>query len=91
MAKQWYEHLIRVLGHEDILKEIRVKVEFEPIFTEIYDGLVDAVGKLQNIVNIPDEKKLELLNLEEFKNDIVDRPEIEPEQEGNISSSKTAV
>ena len=91
LAKQWYEHLIKVLGHEDILEEIRVKVEFEQIFTESYDDLVDAVGKLQNIVNISDEKKLELLNLEEAKNDIEDRPEVDSEQEGKAASSKTAV
>ena len=87
-GKAVVEPLIRRMGHEDILQEIRVKVEFEPIFTESYDDLVDAVGKLQNIVNISDEKKLELLNLEEAKNDIEDRPEIEPEQEVKTSSGK---
>jgi len=90
LGKQWYEPNVKKLGHENILEQIRIKVEFEPRFIESYDDRVDAVGKIQNIVNISDEKKLELLNLEEAKNDIQSRPEVSEEQEGNASTGTSA-
>ncbi|KKL06858.1 hypothetical protein LCGC14_2591860, partial [marine sediment metagenome] len=57
------------------LDDVRVKAEFEPIFMESWDDLVDAVIKLDQVLPLPDDKKLELLNLEEFKDDLVVKEE----------------
>ena len=41
-----------------------------------YDDTACVLCQLQNIVNIQDEKNLELLNLEEMKNNIMYRSEV---------------
>ncbi len=75
ISKQWYQRVLEKMGHVDILDDVRVKAEFEPIFMESWDDLVDAVIKLDQVLPLPDDKKLELLNLEEFKDDLVVKEE----------------
>ena len=61
------------------------------------NGISNLTDELTNpLVHISHWIKLELLNLEEAKNDIQQRPEITPEQEsktsgGLVSSAKTAI
>ncbi len=74
IGPQWYERNLIALGHEDILKEVRVKPEFEPIFIENWMDMIEAVTRLRDLFpGLPDEKLLELLKLEEFENDLKER------------------
>ena len=59
------------MGHGDILDDIRVKAEFEPIIIEAWDDKVEAISKLRLLLPaLSDEQILELLGLEEMKDDI---------------------
>jgi len=71
IGPQWYERNLKALGHEKILDEIRIKPEFEPIFVENWEDMIEGVIKLKGLFpGLPDEKLLEMLKLEEFENDI---------------------
>ncbi len=73
IGPQWYERNLIALGHEEILKEIRVKPEFEPIFVENWEDMIEGVIKLRGLFpGLPDERLLEMLKLEEFENDLKD-------------------
>ena len=90
--RQWYERNIRKLGHEDILEHVKVKTEFEPIFIESWDDMVESAKKLQEILpGIPVDVLLNILNLEEFKDDIItaveeEKAEIEEEKEQQMQN-----
>ena len=72
LGRQWYERNLKKLGHEDILEHVKIKVEFEPIFIESWDDMVEAAAKLKDILpGIPIEVLLNVLNLEEFKDEII--------------------
>ena len=71
LQKQWYEVNLKKLNYGDILDEVRVKAEFEPIIIEAWDDKVEAIAKLKAIVPINDEQTLELLGLEELKDDVI--------------------
>ena len=76
ISSQWYERNMRSMGMGDLLKTIKVKAEFEAIQVESWFDLVDAVTRLKMVLpNLPDDKILELLNLEEIKDDLEDMPE----------------
>ena len=77
LQKQWYEKNLKKLNYGDILKEVRVKAEFEPIIIEAWDDKVDAITKLVNILPLSDDQKLDLLGLEELKDDIAKNPQLE--------------
>ncbi len=77
ISRQWYERNLTKLNYADVLKNIRVKTEFEPIFTESWDDLVDGVLKLKQAIPLPDDKTLDLLNLEELKDDVAKNPQLE--------------
>ena len=85
LSRQWYETNIRKLGYDDLLKDIRVKVEFEPIFTESWDDLVDGVLKLKQAIPIPTENTLDLLNLEELKDDVAKATDDKTDEKDEIS------
>ncbi len=71
VGPQWYERNLKALGHEKILDDIRVKPEFEPIFVENWEDMIEGVIKLKGLFpGLPDERLLEILKLEEFENDI---------------------
>ena len=76
ISSQWYERNMRHMGMGDLLKVIRVKAEFEAVQVESWFDLVDAVMRLKTVLpNLPDDKILELLNLEEVKDDLEEMPE----------------
>ena len=89
ISKQWYERNIEKLGYTDLLKEVRVTAEFEPIFMESWDDLVDAVIKLDQVLPLPLDKKAELLNLEEMKDDLVDKEVEEDKEQKQIMQAST--
>lgn len=71
ISKQWYEANLKKMGHGDILTKVRVKPEFEPIFVESWQDLIEGVERLKTIFpNMPDDILLQLLKLEEFTNDL---------------------
>ncbi len=71
IGPQWYERNLIALGHKEILNEIRVKPEFEPIFVENWMDMIEGVTQLKSLFpGLPDERLLELLKLEEFENDL---------------------
>ncbi|KKL03184.1 hypothetical protein LCGC14_2626240, partial [marine sediment metagenome] len=71
ISEQWYERNLKKLKHEDILKHVRIKAEFEAVTIEAWDDLVEPVQRLITILpNMTDEIKLQLLNLEEIKADL---------------------
>jgi len=70
-SKQWYEKNLKKMGYGDILDEVRVKAEFEPIIIEAWDDKVEAITKLKGIVPLGDEQTLELLGLEELKDEVI--------------------
>ena len=76
ISQQWYERNMRHMGMGDLLKIVRVKAEFEAVQVESWFDLVDAVMRLKTVLpNLPDDKILELLNLEEIKDDLEEMPE----------------
>ena len=76
ISQQWYERNMRHMGMGDLLKVVRVKAEFEAVQVESWFDLVESVMKLKAILpNLPNDKILELLNLEEIKDDLEDMPE----------------
>ena len=76
ISNQWYERNMRHMGMEELLKVVRVKAEFEAVQVESWFDLVESVMKLKVILpNLPNDKVLELLNLEEIKDDLEDMPE----------------
>ena len=76
ISQQWYERNMRHMGMGDLLKIVRVKAEFEAVQVESWFDLVDAVTRLKVVLpNLPDNKILELLNLEEIKDDLEEMPE----------------
>lgn len=77
ISRQWYERNLKKLGYDDILKEVRVKAEFEPIIIEAWDDKVEAITKLKSIVPISDEQTLDLLGLEELKDEVAKNPQLE--------------
>ncbi len=80
IGPQWYERNLKALGHGEILAEIRVKPEFEPIFVENWMDMIEGVQKLKNLFpSLPDERILELLKLEEFENDLKENADNEIE------------
>lgn len=85
ISMQWYERNLKKLGHEKILKHVKVKAEFEPIFIESWDDMVEAAERLKNIFpGLPVEVLLNVLNLEEFKDEIVNNMDQEAAQEAEI-------
>jgi len=56
---------------------------------ESWDDLVDAVIKLDQVLPLPDDKKLELLNLEEFKDDLIVRENEKAEEQKQIMQAST--
>jgi len=73
ISQQWYERNMRYMGMGELLTKVRVKAEFEAIVVESWFDLVDAVLRLKGILpGLPDDKVLELLNLEEIKDDLKD-------------------
>ena len=75
ISVQWYERNMRAMGMEELLKVVRVKAEFESVQVESWFDLVDAVMRLKTVLpNLPDDKILELLNLEEIKDDLEEMP-----------------
>jgi len=71
ISKQWYERNLRKLDHEELLEHVRVKAEFEAISIEQWEDLVEPVQRLITVLpNLPDDLKLQLLNLEELKDDL---------------------
>ena len=69
-SKQWYEKNLKKMNYGDILDDVRISAEFEPIIIEAWDDKVDAVTKLSNVIPLTDEQKLELLGLDEMKDEI---------------------
>ena len=65
------------LGHKKILETVRIKAEFEAIDVRAWDDLVEPVLKLLGIVDMDNDKKMELLNLEQLKDDVRDAPNSE--------------
>lgn len=90
IGPQWYEKNIEKLGKKDILKTVRVKAEFEPIIIEGWDDQVEAVTQLKQILpNAPDDVLIELLNLEEKKDEIMQAPERNVSSNNDIEEEKT--
>tara|TARA_R110002020_G_scaffold8222_3_gene33438 strand:+ start:6057 stop:7532 length:1476 start_codon:yes stop_codon:yes gene_type:complete len=83
ISQQWYERNLRKMGMGEILKQVRVKAEFEPIIVESWYDLVDAVLRVKGIFpHMPDDQLLDLLNLEEFKTELAQAPNptVDPNQ-----------
>jgi len=75
IGSQWYERNLVKLGHEEILEHVRIKPEFETISIEQWEDLVEPVQRLITVLpNLPDDLKLQLLNLEELKDDLEEAP-----------------
>ena len=85
ISRQWYEKNLKKLKYGDILKDIRVKAEFEPIIIEAWDDKVEAVTKLKEIVPITDEQSLDLLGLEELKDEVLKNTDDEVEKKEEMS------
>ena len=76
ISSQWYERNMEHMGMGELLKVVRVKAEFEAVQVESWFDLVESVMKLKVVLpNLPNDKILELLNLEEIKDDLEDMPE----------------
>ena len=90
IGPQWYERNLIALGHEEILSQIRVKPEFEPIFVENWEDMIEGVIKLKGLFpGLPDEKLLEILKLEEFENDLNENAEnIQEQKQELIANAK---
>ena len=94
ISEQWYERNMKMMGMGDLLKTVRVKAEFEHVQVESWFDLVDAVTRLKTVLpNLPDDKILELLNLEEIKDDLEEMPPAQypsqiPQGVPNVSSGK---
>ena len=64
LGEQWYEHNIKLLGHEDILDEVSIEVTYEPIIIESWMDNVAAVTQLKQLIpSIPEDEILRLLDL----------------------------
>ena len=82
VGKQWYEPNLKKLDYADILKEVRVKAEFEPIIIEAWDDKVEAIAKLKALLpSISDEQLLELLGLEELKDEVLKNAKEQDQQQ----------
>jgi hypothetical protein len=77
VEREWYREMIVKKGYQDILKKVTVEAEFEELGIEQWQDLVDSVLKLQGLVEVPLEQKLQLLNLEQMKEEVKD---VKPEQ-----------
>lgn len=63
----WYEHNIKLLGHEDILKIVNVEVAFEPVIIEDWTDNIAALQQLKNLIpSIPEEELLRMADLEDL-------------------------
>ena len=81
VGKQWYEPNLKKLNYENILDEVRVKAEFEPIIIEAWDDKVEAIAKLKALLpSNNDEQILELLGLEELTNEVIKNAKGEDEK-----------
>ena len=81
ISPQWYERNMVKMGMGELLSKVRVKAEFEPIIVESWYDLVDAVMRVKAIFpHMPDNQLLELLNLEEFKQELELAPPMLPQQ-----------
>ena len=95
ISEQWYERNMKQMGMGDLLKTVRVKAEFEHVQVESWFDLVDAVTRLKTVLpNLPDDKILELLNLEEIKDDLEEMPPAQypsqiPQGVPNVSPSSS--
>jgi len=68
VAKQWYEHNLRLM-QPSVLEHIKVEAEFEPMIIESWADNIDALLKLKQLVpTLPDDEILRLADLEELTN-----------------------
>lgn len=90
LGMQWYERNLKKLGHKEILEHVKIKVEFEPIFIESWDDIVESAGKLKAILpGLPIEVLLNILNLEEFKDEIItNMDDAQEEIKGELKEEK---
>lgn len=66
LATQWYERNLAIL-HPQLLNEISIDVEFEPILIEGWVDQLDGLQKLKNLIpTLPDTELLKLAGLEEL-------------------------
>ena len=69
------------------MKEIRVKAEFEPIIIEAWDDKVEAIANLKALLpSLSDEQLLELLGLEELKDEVLKNTENKTEEKEQINN-----
>lgn len=92
LGMQWYERNLRKLGHKEILEHVKIKVEFEPIFIESWDDMVESAQKLKDILpGIPIEVLLNVLNLEEFKDEIISNMDKQAEEKQKFENNEKQV
>jgi hypothetical protein len=72
VEREWYREMIVKKGYQEILEDVTVEAEFEELGIEQWQDLVDSVLKLQGLVKVPLEQKLQLLNLEQMKEEVED-------------------
>lgn len=73
LSQQWYEKNIVKMGHKEILKNVRVVVEFESFQVEAWDDMVESAEKLKRLMpGVPYETLITILNLEEHKDAILE-------------------
>jgi hypothetical protein len=72
LTKQWYERIFTKLDEGGRAGEtVRIKAEFEPIVIERWTDVIDGAQKLKQLFpTLPDTALLQLLKLEEFKDDL---------------------
>lgn len=94
ISSQWYERNLIALGHDEILENVRVKAEFEPIVVEKWQDMIDSVIKLKNLFpTLPESVFLEILKMEQYEQelDAQKKVEIEGEQKAVLNAKKEKV
>ena len=66
VSEQWYNPMLK-LTHPELVNEIEISAEFEPIVIESWVDNIDALVKLKVLFpTLPDEEFLKIANLEEL-------------------------
>lgn len=76
LAKQWYERNLKILGGEEILNDVYISVEFEPLILESWQDTLESVQRVKNLFPaMPDNVLLDLSRLSQYKDDLADNKE----------------